>query len=129
TYFQLISDGKAFVEFVLAFILSLGFQLTHKATCTSGGSLTRHSHYGPPGANDRFFTVRKNSGRISSCLPYRRAFKNKRIREPSPERVGLRWDISSPLCPLAPRFSLLERVDNTFVGANRKFADVCSWRA
>src|SRR5437588_1248779 len=45
TYFQLISVGKAFVEFVLAFILSLGFQLTHKATCTSGGSLTRHSHY------------------------------------------------------------------------------------
>src|SRR6266700_579150 len=45
TYFQLISDGKAFVGFVLAFILSLGFQLTHKATCTSGGSLTRHSHY------------------------------------------------------------------------------------
>src|SRR5215467_11254498 len=44
TYFQLISDGKAFVECVLAFILSLGFQLTHKATCTSGGSLTRHSH-------------------------------------------------------------------------------------
>jgi hypothetical protein len=34
TYFQLISDGKAFVEFVLVFILSLGFQLRHKATCT-----------------------------------------------------------------------------------------------
>src|SRR5881409_3596267 len=45
TYFQLITDGKAFVEFVLAFLLALGFQLTHKATCTSGGSLTRHSHY------------------------------------------------------------------------------------
>jgi hypothetical protein len=45
TYFQLISDGKAFVEFVLAFILSLGFQLHHKATCTGGGCLTRHSHY------------------------------------------------------------------------------------
>ena len=45
TYFQLISDGKAFVEFVLACILSLGFQLTHTATCTSGDSLTRHSHY------------------------------------------------------------------------------------
>jgi hypothetical protein len=44
TYFQLISDGKAFVEFVLAFILSIGFQLHHKASCT-GGSLTRHSHY------------------------------------------------------------------------------------
>ena len=35
TYFQLITDGKAFVEFVLAFLLALGFQLTHKATCTS----------------------------------------------------------------------------------------------
>jgi len=45
TYFQLIRDGKAFVEFVLAFILSLGFQLTHKATCSGGGCLTRHSHY------------------------------------------------------------------------------------
>ena len=32
TYFALLSDGKAFVEFVLAFILSLGFQLTHKST-------------------------------------------------------------------------------------------------
>src|SRR6266480_4101461 len=45
TYFQLITDGKAFVEFVLAFLLALGFQLTHKATCTSSSSLTRHSHY------------------------------------------------------------------------------------
>ena len=45
TYFQLIRDGKAVVEFVLAFILSLGFQLRHKATCTGGGCLTRHSHY------------------------------------------------------------------------------------
>jgi hypothetical protein len=45
TYFQLLDDGKAFVEFVLAFLLSLGFQLTHKATCSGGGCLTRHSHY------------------------------------------------------------------------------------
>ena len=45
TYFQLISDGKAFVEFVLAFILSIGFQLHHKASCNVGGCLTRHSHY------------------------------------------------------------------------------------
>jgi hypothetical protein len=29
TYFQLLGDGKAFVEFVIAFILSLGFQLKH----------------------------------------------------------------------------------------------------
>ena len=45
TYFQLLGDGKAFLEFVFAFLLSLGFQLKHKATCTSGGCLTRHSHY------------------------------------------------------------------------------------
>lgn len=45
TYFQLIDNGKAFVEFVLAFLLSLGFQLKHKATCHGGGCLTRHSHY------------------------------------------------------------------------------------
>src|SRR5262244_1763758 len=45
TYFQLLGDGKAFVECVLAFVLSLGFQLAHKATCRGGGCLTRHSHY------------------------------------------------------------------------------------
>ena len=28
TYVQLLGDGKAFVEWVLAFILSIGFQLT-----------------------------------------------------------------------------------------------------
>ena len=45
TYFQLLADSKAFVEFVFAFILSLGFQLAHKASCRDGGCLTRHSHY------------------------------------------------------------------------------------
>jgi hypothetical protein len=45
TYFRLIGDGKAFLECVLAFILSIGFQLKHKATCRGGGCLTRHSHY------------------------------------------------------------------------------------
>src|SRR5918992_5152750 len=44
TYFRLIKDGKAFVEFVLAFLLSFGFQLKHQATCRGGGCLTRHSH-------------------------------------------------------------------------------------
>src|SRR5882672_5324382 len=44
TYFQLLDDGKAFVECVLAFVLALGFQLKHKATCGGGGCLTRHSH-------------------------------------------------------------------------------------
>src|SRR5256712_13869284 len=37
TYFQLLGDGKAFVECVLAFLLALGFQLAHKATCHGGG--------------------------------------------------------------------------------------------
>ena len=45
TYFQLLSDSKAFVDFVMAFLLSLGFQLKHKATCRGGGGVTRHSHY------------------------------------------------------------------------------------
>jgi hypothetical protein len=45
TYFQLLDDGKAFVELVLAFLLALGFQLRHKATCHGGGCLTRHSQY------------------------------------------------------------------------------------
>jgi hypothetical protein len=44
-YFQLLGDRKAFLECVLAFVLSLGFQLQHKATCRGGGCLTRHSHY------------------------------------------------------------------------------------
>jgi hypothetical protein len=44
TYFRLLGDGKALVEWVMAFILSIGFQLTHKAPC-GGGCLTRHAHY------------------------------------------------------------------------------------
>ena len=45
TYFTLVGHPKAFVEFVLAFILSLGLQLLHKGSCSEGGILTRHSHY------------------------------------------------------------------------------------
>jgi hypothetical protein len=45
TYFQLLGDGKAFLECVMAFVLSLGVQLKHKAACRGGGCLTRHSHY------------------------------------------------------------------------------------
>src|SRR5262245_25176084 len=45
TNFQLLDDGKAFVAWVLAFLLARGFQLRHKATCHGGGCLTRHSHY------------------------------------------------------------------------------------
>src|SRR5712671_2918971 len=45
TYFQLLGDRKAFVECVTAFILSLGFQLPPRASCSAGGGLPRHSHY------------------------------------------------------------------------------------
>ena len=45
TYAEILGNTKAFVEFVLAFLLSLGFQLLHKASCREGGRLTRHSHY------------------------------------------------------------------------------------
>ena len=41
TYSHLLDDGKAFLEWVLAFLLSIGFQLTHKDTCNGGGCLTR----------------------------------------------------------------------------------------
>src|SRR5262245_16266253 len=44
TDFRLVVDGKAFVEWVLAFVLTFGFQLKHRATCRGGGCLTRHSH-------------------------------------------------------------------------------------
>jgi hypothetical protein len=44
TYLQRLGDGKALVELVMAFILSIGVQLKHKATCHGGGCLTRHSH-------------------------------------------------------------------------------------
>ncbi len=45
TYCALLSNPKAFVEFVRAFLLALGFQLLHKASCSEGGYLSRHSHY------------------------------------------------------------------------------------
>src|SRR5215831_15271005 len=45
TYFALLGNTKAFLEVVLAFLLSISFQLAHKATCRGGGCLTRHSHY------------------------------------------------------------------------------------
>lgn len=44
-YLNLINDGKAFIEFIIAFILTIGLQLKHKNCCCGGFSLTRHSHY------------------------------------------------------------------------------------
>ncbi len=44
TYHRLCQDGRGFIDFVVAFILSMGFALKHKCAC-SGERLTRHSHY------------------------------------------------------------------------------------
>jgi hypothetical protein len=45
TYADVRGQGKAFIDVVVAFILSIGFQLTHDSRCSGGGALTRHSHY------------------------------------------------------------------------------------
>ena len=64
TYVQLLGDGKAFVECVLAFLLALGFQLAHKATCRGGGCLTRHSHdVRARLRHARSFTLHRGAGR------------------------------------------------------------------
>ncbi len=44
TYHRLCLSGPRFIEFVVAFIMSIGFQLKHKCNCPSE-RLTRHSHY------------------------------------------------------------------------------------
>ena len=44
TYHSLCLSGPRFIDFVIAFILSVGCQLKHKCDCP-GGRLTRHSHY------------------------------------------------------------------------------------
>jgi hypothetical protein len=41
-----LADGQACVEWGLAFLLALGGQLQHQATCDGGGGLTRHAHEG-----------------------------------------------------------------------------------
>jgi hypothetical protein len=45
TYHRLCKDGRSFIEFVVAFIIGLGFQLKHKCSCPGGFRLTRHSPY------------------------------------------------------------------------------------
>lgn len=45
SYENIIPNGKVFLELVIAYILSLGFQLVHHKYCTGGNCFTRHSHY------------------------------------------------------------------------------------
>jgi hypothetical protein len=42
TYIQLLGDGKAFVECVLAFLLALGLQLKHHDTVRAVADYNRH---------------------------------------------------------------------------------------
>lgn len=109
TYFQLLSDSKAFVDFVMAFLLSLSFQLKHKATCRGGGCVTRHSHY-----------VRVRLGSLTiwriQCTTCRAVFTVLphfvlRYRQMRPERArnalmathgGLSLEWSAEICHLPP---------------------------
>jgi hypothetical protein len=43
TYFQMLGDGQAFLACVLAFVMALGFELKHQASCCGGWRLTRPS--------------------------------------------------------------------------------------
>jgi hypothetical protein len=45
TYVNMLGQGKACIDLVVAFILSIGFQLKHHPWCSGGYALTRHSHY------------------------------------------------------------------------------------
>lgn len=44
-YEDVISNCTVFIEFVIAYILSIGFQVVHNKYCTGGNCFTRHSHY------------------------------------------------------------------------------------
>ena len=110
TYFQLINDRKAFVEFVLAFLLSLGFQLVHKATCTGGGCLTRHSHY----ARIRLGGLTIWRIQCTSCravftvlphfvLRYRRMSPDVARQALIATHGGLSLAWSATMCPISPR--------------------------
>ena len=94
---------------MLAFLLSLGFQLTHKATCRGGGGLTRHSHY-----------VRARLGGLTiwrvqctSVKPCSRSYRTSflRYRQIRPEVArdallathgGLSLELCAAICHLSP---------------------------
>jgi hypothetical protein len=108
-YVQRLGDGKAFREWVLACILSLGFQRTPKATCRGGGCLTRHAH-----------DIRVRLGGVTiwriqctrctavfTVLPH--VIWRARQRRPEGARAalwathgGLSWARCARLCPLSP---------------------------
>jgi hypothetical protein len=109
TSVQLLGDGKAVVEWVLAFILSIGFQLTHQATCYGGGRLTRHSH------DARVRLGRLAIGRVqcTTCKAVCTVLPHFVLRDPSmrPEVArdallathgGLSLELGAVICHLSP---------------------------
>src|SRR5262244_1169906 len=109
TYFELINDGKAFVEFVLAFLLSIGFQLAHKTTCTGGSCLTRHSHYARVRLGDlTIWRIQCTSCRaVFTVLPhfalrYRRMSPDVARQALIATHGGLSLEWSATICHLSP---------------------------
>src|SRR6266852_5994084 len=108
TYFQLLGDGKAFLAWVMACILSIGFQLQHQATC-SGGYLTRHAHSGRGRLGGiSIWRIQCTRGKaVCTVLPhvvlrYRQmrpeVARDARLTTPG----GLSVELCAVLCPLAP---------------------------
>lgn len=44
-YYDLIDNGPVFLDYVIAYVLSIGFQFFHKKHCSCKSSFKRHSHY------------------------------------------------------------------------------------
>ena len=59
TYYQLLGDGKAFVECVLAFLLALGFQQSRELRSPVRGARHRGAHHrnAPQGVAERVLVV------------------------------------------------------------------------
>ena len=110
TYFRLSSEGKAFVEFVLAFIFALGFQLSHKASCNGGGCLTRHSHYARMRRGGlTIWRMQCTSGKaVCTVLPhfvlrYRRMSPDGAPQALIATHGGLSLEWGATICPISPR--------------------------
>src|SRR5712692_7074998 len=108
-YCRLLGDGKAFLEFALAFLLSLGFQLTHQATCGGGGCLTRHAHDVRLRLGGRtIWRIQCTMGKaVCTVLPH--VVLRSRPMRPEVARDalvatpgGLSVELCAVLCPLSP---------------------------
>jgi hypothetical protein len=109
TSVQLLGDGRAFVECVLAFVLALGLPLLHQATCRGGGCLTRHS----PSARVRLggrilWRLPGTTGRAGGTIRPHFVFRYRPMR-PDVARAalvatsgGLSLALSAGIWPLSP---------------------------